>query len=55
LTGSTYEIANSLVDNYQSLVRSVIGTIRHLHDRIDSILKIQISRFKAAGADGVMK
>ena len=54
LTGSTYEIANSLVDNYQSLVITDIDTIRHLHDRIDSVLKTQINGFKDAGADGVM-
>lgn len=54
ITGSTYEIANSLVDNYQSLVSTDIETIRHLHDKIDSVLKNQISRFKDAGADGVM-
>ncbi len=54
LTGSTFEIANSLVDNYLSLVITDMDSIHHLHDRIDSVLKIQTDKFKEAGADSIM-
>lgn len=54
LSGSTFEIANSLLNHYFSLIITNIEEVRIFHNRIDEILKIQISRFKEAGADSVM-
>ncbi|NLE00809.1 MAG: hypothetical protein GX640_13150 [Fibrobacter sp.] len=54
LSGSTFEIANALLDNYTNAVYTDRKDIQILHDRIDSVLKIQILKFKECGADSVM-
>lgn len=54
LTGSTFEIANSIIDCYYSHLLKNIEYIRNIHDCIDSILKSQITMFKKAGADSIM-
>ena len=54
LSGSTFEIANSLLDHYLSDLLLYRDGIRFLHDRIDKLLLDQIAGFKEAGAHAVM-
>lgn len=54
LTGSTFEIANSLIDHYLTLILTDIQIVRTVHDNIDSILKTQARMFKEADADAIM-
>ncbi|NLG16359.1 MAG: hypothetical protein GX556_03380 [Fibrobacter sp.] len=54
LTGSTFEIARSLLDNYNTALLENPLSLKILHDRIDSLLKMEMRGFKEAGAQGVM-
>ncbi|NLW33665.1 MAG: hypothetical protein GXY77_19635, partial [Fibrobacter sp.] len=54
LSGSTFELAYSLCNNYLSDLLSHYEAIRILHDRIDELLRDEICCFKAIGADSVM-
>jgi hypothetical protein len=54
LTGSTKEIANALLDHYQTNLLSDIPNIKKLHDQIDNILQVEIYNFKESGADSIM-
>lgn len=54
LTGSTFEIARSLLDHYSTALLEDPQSLKILHDRIDSLLKMEMRGFKEAGAQGVM-
>ena len=54
LTGSTFEIANSLLDHYMDCILEYPLQIKILHDRIDKLLQDEILGLKEAGANGIM-
>lgn len=54
LSGSTFELANSLCNNYLSEIQSHYQAIRLLHDRIDELIRNEVRCFRAIGADCVM-
>src|SRR5690554_829875 len=54
LSGSTFELAYSLCNNYLSEILSHYEAIRVLNDRIDELLRDEVCCFKAIGADSVM-
>ncbi|NLP03538.1 MAG: hypothetical protein GX089_13665 [Fibrobacter sp.] len=54
LTGSTFEIASSLLDHYTLALFDDPLSLKTLHDHIDSLLKKEVEGFKDAGAQGIM-